>query len=82
MTKCRTSPTGREAGFGEEEIIVSKTDEKGRIPYANDVFLRVSAYSLNEVVGAPHSIIRHPEMPRCVFKLFWDTIAAGKEIFA
>ncbi|HMM15452.1 MAG TPA: PAS domain-containing protein [Parvibaculum sp.] len=82
MARIEVAPSGRESPFGEDEIIVSKTDLKGRITYANDVFLRVSAYSLNEVVGAPHSIIRHPEMPRCVFKLFWDTIAAGKEIFA
>ena len=75
-------PTGRESPFGEEELIVSKTDLKGRITYANDVFLRVAQFPLNEVIGAPHSLIRHPDMPRCVFKLLWDTIQAKKEIFA
>lgn len=76
------TPTGTESPFGEEELIVSKTDLKGRITYANDVFLRVSQFSLKEVIGAPHSLIRHPDMPRCVFKLLWDTIQAKKEIFA
>lgn len=75
-------PTGRECPFGEEELIVSKTDLKGRITYANDVFLRLSKYSIQELIGAPHSLIRHPDMPRCVFKLLWDTIEAKQEIFA
>ncbi len=74
--------TGREVKFGEDEIIVSKTDVKGRITYANEVFLRVAGYTEDEVLGKPHNLIRHPDMPRCVFKLLWDTIAAGKEIFA
>lgn len=75
-------PTGRERTFGRDEIIVSKTDTHGKITYANRVFVRVSGYSEEELLGAPHSLIRHPEMPRCVFKLLWDTIGAGKEIFA
>ena len=74
--------TGAEIRFGEDEIIVSKTDVKGRVTYANDVFLRVASYSEAEILGKAHSIIRHPAMPRCVFKLLWDTIGAGKEIFA
>lgn len=82
MAARKIAPTGRESPFGEEEIIVSKTDLKGRITYANDVFLRVSRYSAEEILGQPHSIIRHPDMPRCVFKLLWDTIQAGGEIFA
>lgn len=74
--------TGVERTFGADEIIVSKTDTKGRIIYANEVFLRVASYREDEILGQPHSIIRHPAMPRCVFKLLWDTIQAGKEIFA
>lgn len=74
--------TGVERTFGEDEIIVSKTDTKGRITYANDVFLRVAGYEEGEVLGQPHSIIRHPDMPRAVFKLLWDTIESGREIFA
>jgi PAS domain S-box-containing protein len=82
MTKCVVQPTNNERTFGEDEIIVSKTDPTGRITYANDVFLRVAQYAENEILGQPHSIIRHPDMPRCVFKLLWDTIQERKEIFA
>lgn len=74
--------TGVERHFGDDEIIVSKTDLKGRITYANDVFMRVAGYREDELLGQPHSIIRHPAMPRCVFKLLWDTISEGREIFA
>ncbi|MBI5265189.1 MAG: PAS domain-containing protein [Bradyrhizobium sp.] len=76
------TPTGVERTLGEEELIVSKTDVKGRITYANDVFMRMAKYSADELIGAPHSIVRHPDMPRCVFKLLWDTIEAKQEIFA
>lgn len=74
--------TGRERTFAEDEIIVSKTDLKGRITYANELFLRVADYTEEEILGKPHNIIRHPEMPRCVFKVLWDTIQGGNEIFA
>lgn len=75
-------PVNEEIRFDQNEIIVSKTDLKGRIEYANDVFCRVSEMTTSEVIGQPHSIIRHPDMPRSVFKLLWDTIQAGNEIFA
>ncbi len=74
--------TGIERNFAHDEIIVSKTDTTGRIIYANEVFLRVAGYREADILARPHSIIRHPAMPRCVFKLLWDTIASGKEIFA
>jgi len=76
------TPTGREITFGNDELIVSKTDLKGVITYANEVFERVSGFSQAELIGAPHNLIRHPEMPRCVFKLLWDTLKSGNEIFA
>jgi PAS domain S-box-containing protein len=82
MAREATAPTGIESPFGDHELIVTKSDIKGHITYANDVFLRVSKFSLKEVIGAPHSLIRHPDMPRCVFKLLWDTIQAKKEVFA
>ncbi|MCB9615765.1 MAG: PAS domain-containing protein [Sandaracinus sp.] len=75
-------PTGVERFFDEDELIVSKTDAHGRITYANEVFLRVADYHADEILGQPHSIIRHPAMPRGVFSLLWDTIGAGDEIFA
>jgi PAS domain S-box-containing protein len=75
-------PTGEERTFSVDELIVSKTDARGVITYANDVFLRVSAYTLPELVGRPHNLIRHPDMPRALFKLLWDTLTGGTELFA
>ncbi len=77
-----SSVTNVERFFEDREIIVSKTDLKGRITYANDVFVNISGFSEAELIGQPHAIIRHPQMPRCVFKLLWDTLAGGEEIFA
>jgi len=82
MVKPTITLTGRERTFHEDEIIVSKTDLKGVITYANQVFTRVAGYTEQELVGKPHNIIRHPDMPKCVFKLLWDTISQGNEIFA
>lgn len=75
-------PTGVERAFGPEEIIVSKTDPKGVITYANDVFVRVSGYAEQDILGQPHNLIRHPSMPRAVFQLMWDVIPTGRELFA
>ncbi len=75
-------PTGVERFFDKDEMIVSKTDLKGRLTYSNRVFLRLAGYKEHEVLGTAHSIIRHPDMPRCVFKLLWNTLEAKKEIFA
>lgn len=82
MAPPKVRPTGVERTFDPDEIIVSKTDLKGRITYANEVFLRVAEYTEAEVLGQAHNIVRHPDMPRCVFKVLWDTIQSGQEIFA
>jgi len=73
--------TGIERTFDPLEIIVSKTDAKGRITYANDMFYKMADYTADECLGQPHSMVRHPDMPRCIFKLLWDTVAKGHEIF-
>jgi PAS domain S-box-containing protein len=75
-------PTSVERFFDADDIIVSKTDLKGRITYANPTFCRIAGYDEDELLGQPHSIIRHPDMPRCVFKLLWDTLELRREIFA
>jgi PAS domain S-box-containing protein len=75
-------PTGVERTFHPDDVIVSKTDTKGIITYANDIFLDLAGLSETQAIGAPHSVIRHPDMPRAVFKLLWDTLLAGEEIFA
>ncbi|MEG3617737.1 PAS domain-containing protein [Magnetovibrio sp. PR-2] len=82
MARPTITPTGVERTFAKEEIIVSKTDPSGVITYANDVFCRLAGYTEDELLGQQHNIVRHPEMPRCVFKLLWDTISTGQEIFA
>ena len=74
--------TGVERFFGDDDIIVSKTDLKGHMTYTNKVFLDIAGYTEQECLGQQHSMIRHPEMPRCIFKLLWDTIQSGSEIFA
>ena len=76
------TPTGREVHFDKDELIVSKTNLKGHITYANDIFLEIAGYKESEVLGKPHNMIRHPDMPRCVFKLLWETLQSGSEIFA
>lgn len=82
LIRLAITPTGTESPWGDEEIIVSKTDLQGRITYANDVFQRVAHMTARDLIGKPHNIIRHPAMPRCVFQLLWDTLRQRKEIFA
>lgn len=82
MSQQAVHLSGVERTFERDQIIVSKTDLKGRIIYANEVFIDLAGYTEAELLGQPHSIIRHPDMPRCVFKLLWETLEAGKEIFA
>jgi len=74
--------SGKEIVLGEDTLIVSKTDIHGKITYVNRTFIEISRYPEDRLLGAPHSVIRHPDMPRCVFKLLWDTVGAGQEIFA
>lgn len=78
----RPTPNSRERLMREGDFIVSKTDTRGIITYGNPIFIEFSGYSEQELLGAPHNIIRHPDMPRAAFKLAWDTIQSGKEFFA
>lgn len=73
---------GSELTFRDDEFIVSKTDLGGRITYGNDLFIKISGYSEEELLGAPHNILRNPEMPSLIFKMLWETIKSGEEIFA
>lgn len=66
----------------DDDMIVSKTDIKGKITYGNQIFIKYSGFSEEELLGKPHNIIRHQDMPKCVFKLLWDRIQNGKEILA
>ena len=71
-------PKNVESPFDLSELFFSITDPKGVILTGNDVFVRVSKMSKEELIGKPHNIIRHPDMPRAIFKAVWDTIKAGK----
>lgn len=75
-------PSSQEVRFHPDEFIVSKTDLKGRITYTNRTFLEVSGFVEADLLGKPHSVIRHEDMPRAVFKALWDHIQDGREIFA
>ena len=68
--------------LGNNDFLVSKTDIKGRITYCNQLFMKVAGYSESELLGKPHNIVRHPDMPRIIFKLLWERIQNKKEIFA
>lgn len=78
----RPTPRDEEIVLDPKRYLVSETDEKGIITYANDYFVEVAGYSKEELIGQPHSIIRHPDMPKVVFKLLWETIKQGKNINA
>ena len=75
-------PTQVERILADNEFIISKTDTKGKITYGNRPFNDYSGFSENELLGVQHNIVRHPDMPRAVFKLLWDTIGKGDEVFA
>ncbi|SCY50598.1 PAS domain-containing protein [Microvirga guangxiensis] len=76
------TPTQHEIFFDPDSFIVSKTDLKGRLTYTNRAFCDIAGYTEKELLGQPHSMIRHPDMPRAVFKLLWDSIQDGREVFA
>jgi PAS domain S-box-containing protein len=82
MSALRVKPTGVERKLGDDDIIVSKTDPSGRIIYVNQTLLDISDFTEEDLIGQQHSIVRHPEMPRSVFKLLWETVQSGQEIFA
>ncbi|RMD66705.1 PAS domain S-box protein [Candidatus Parcubacteria bacterium] len=62
-------------------FLVSKTDIHGTITYANPAFIEISGYTEEELLGQPHNMVRHPDMPRAVFQLLWETIKSGEEFW-
>ncbi|MGD0961017.1 MAG: PAS domain-containing protein [Methylomonas sp.] len=65
----------------ETDFVVSKTDLLGKITYCNPIFIEFSGYREDELLGRPHNILRHPDMPRAVFNLLWSTLRVGGEFF-
>lgn len=68
---------GQETVLDEYAFLVSETDDKGIIRFANDDFCKIAEYTLEELVGNPHNKVRHPDMPKKAFKSLWDTIQKG-----
>ncbi len=73
--------TNKEKKLTDNDFILSKTDTKGMIIYCNEIFTEMSGYKAQDLIGANHNLIRHPDMPRVAFKLAWDTIKSKKEFF-
>lgn len=76
--KINEPVTDREIPFPEDSILVSKTDRKGIITYANQAFVDISGFSESELLGKNHNLVRHPDMPPVAFKDLWDTVHAGQ----
>jgi aerotaxis receptor len=61
----------------EFAFLVSETDEKGIITFANDDFCKIAGYTIDELVGQPHNLVRHKDMPKAAFKSLWETVQRG-----
>ncbi len=72
------TPNSNEIVLDNEDFLVSETDSKGVITFANEAFVRYSGYTREELLNKPHSITRHPDMPKAAFKDLWETIQGGK----
>jgi len=70
----------KEIVFSKKKFIVSKTDTKGNILFINKSFAEISGYSEEEIIGMPHNVLRHPDMPRSIFFLVWNSLLAGREV--
>jgi len=64
------------------DLIVSKADEAGNITYVNPIFLKISGYTQGELYDKPHSILRHPDMPKAIFHYLWDALKRGEDVVA
>ena len=73
----RPTPIDREVQWDKTKTLIIETDVKGTITNVNDVFCAVAHYSASELIGQPHNLIRHPDMPKLIFKLLWDNLKVG-----
>ncbi len=78
-TQKEREVTDEEVPFPEGKLIVSRTDTKGNITHCNQAFVEMSGFEMDELIGKPHHILRHPDMPRAAFKDLWDTISQAKK---
>ncbi|GAB2798089.1 hypothetical protein GCM10027040_25880 [Halomonas shantousis] len=70
--------TGREYEISDDQFLISRTDAKGQITYASPAFIEASGFSREELIGASHNIVRHPDMPSAAFANLWETLKAGE----
>jgi PAS domain S-box-containing protein len=78
----KITPNNHEKTFKSNVLLVTKTDLKGKITYANRSFMQIVEMSEEVLIGSPHNIIRHPDMPKIIFKLLWQYLQRGDEIHA
>ncbi|MBE0391451.1 PAS domain-containing protein [Flavobacterium sp. PL002] len=78
----RPNPIDKEVSWDKTQVIMSKTNSKGIIEYANEVFIDVCGYEDYELMSQPHSIVRHPDMPRVIFKILWENLKGGNNFYA
>ncbi|SFV70985.1 PUTATIVE SIGNAL-TRANSDUCTION SENSOR PROTEIN [hydrothermal vent metagenome] len=76
------TPTDVEHEVRNIDIIVSKGDEKGDITYANPIFFKLAGYTQSELLEKPHALIRHPDMPKIIFKFLWNNLQSGNDVKA
>jgi PAS domain S-box-containing protein len=82
MTVSAAAPTGIERTVAPDELFFSTTDRQGVIRYGNSAFVRVSGHSVQALTGAPHSVVRHPDMPAGAYRLMWDRLLQGRPMGA
>lgn len=82
MTITKPTPTGKQIKLDPRKYIVSKTDSRGIITYGNEYFTKISGYKESELIGSPHNILRHPDMPKAIFHLMWKYLKNGRNIMA
>lgn len=76
------TPVDREIMLDKDDVLISITDKRGVIEYCNEAFVESSGYEEHELVGAGHNIVRHPDMPRVIFKMMWERIQNKENIIA
>ncbi len=81
IENMKITPTSQELRMKDDDFIVSKTDLKGKITYCNEIFIYFSGYDESELIDQPHNIIRHPDMPRSIYRFMWETIQKKQEFF-
>jgi PAS domain S-box-containing protein len=80
--KDRPTPINEEIIIPDDQVLISVTDPKGIIIETNDIFTQISGYSENELIGSSHNVIRHPDMPKVMFKIVWDHIMDKENVMA